>query len=72
MYQQSPFCLIDVSRKEILKMYMVMVVDNIPFNVYNLSMENVEGYIYTKQHYILKDKYINTTKNHGMVSGLLL
>ena len=71
MYQQSPFCLIDVSRKDILKMYMVMVVDNIPFNVYNLSMENVEGYTYTEQHYILKDKYQDKSIRRRIMAWLV-
>ena len=46
-----------------------MVVDNAPINVYNLSMENVESYIYMEQHV---PGQINTTKNNGRGGGILL
>ena len=34
----------------------VMVVDNIPINVINVLIENVQGYVYLGQHYSLKEK----------------
>ena len=34
----------------------VMVVDNIPINVNNVLIENVQGYVYLGQHYSLKEK----------------
>ena len=33
----------------------VMVADNTPINVNNVLIENVEGYVYLGQHYILKE-----------------
>ena len=33
----------------------VMVVDNTPINVNNVLMENVQGYVFLGQHYILKE-----------------
>ncbi len=34
----------------------VIVVDNTPINVNNVLIENVPGYVYLGQHYILKEK----------------
>ena len=34
----------------------VMVVDNIPINVNNVLIENVQGYVYVGQYYSLKEK----------------
>ena len=34
----------------------VMVVDNTPINVNNVLIENVRGYVFLGQHYILKEK----------------
>ena len=34
----------------------VMVVDNTPINVNNVLIENVQGYVYLRQHYSLKEK----------------
>ena len=35
---------------------LVMVVDNTPINVNNVLIENVQGYVYSGQHYSLKEK----------------
>ena len=52
----------------------LMVVDNIPINVNNVSMENVEGFIYLGQHYSLKDKNQDkdrdTTNNYDRLGGI--
>ncbi len=34
----------------------VMVVDNTPINVYNVLIENVQGYMYLGQYYSIKEK----------------
>ena len=50
----------DESRRMGLKMNItktkVMVVDNTPINVNNVLIENVPGYVYLGQHYILNEK----------------
>ena len=51
----------------------LMVVDNIPINVNNVLIENVQGYVYLGQHYSLKEKepgQRDTTKNHGRLGGI--
>ena len=34
----------------------VMFVDNTPINLNNVLIENVQGYVYLRQHYSLKEK----------------
>ena len=50
----------DASRRMGLKMNIakakVLAVDNTPRNVTNMLIENVQGYVYLGQHYILKEK----------------
>ena len=50
----------DESRRMGLKMNIaktkVMVVDNTPINVNSVLIENVQGYVYLRQHYSLKEK----------------
>ena len=57
--QQMPQELSDESRRMGLKMNIAntkaMVVDNTPINVNNVLIENVQGYVYLVQHYILKE-----------------
>ena len=58
--QQVLHELSDESRRIGLKMNIaktkVMVVDNTPINVNNVLIENVPGYVYSGQHYSLKEK----------------
>ena len=63
----------DESRRMGLKMNIaktkVMVVDNTPINVNNVLIDNVQGYVYLGQHYILKKKNQDKEKQRRITAG---
>ena len=48
---------------------MVMVVDNIPINVNNVLIENVQGYVYLGQHFSLKEKNEDKEIQRSIMAG---
>ena len=51
----------------------LMIIDNIPINVNNVLIENVQGYVYLGQHYMYpqgkEPGQRDTTNNHGRLGG---
>ena len=47
----------------------VMVVDSTPINVNNVLIENVPGYAYFGQHYILKETNQDNEIRRGIMAG---
>ena len=46
-----------------------MVVDNIPINVNNVLIENVQGYVYLGQHFRVKEKNQDKEIQRRILSG---
>ena len=65
--------LFDESRRMGLKMNItktkVMVVDNTPINVYNVMIENVQGYVYLGQYYSLKENNQDNEIQRRIMAG---
>ena len=46
-----------------------MVVDNIPINVNNVLIENVQGYVYLGQHFSVKEKHQDKEIQRRIMAG---
>ena len=63
----------DESRRMGLKMNIaktkVMVVDNTPINLNSVLIENVQGYVYLRQHYSLKENNQDKVIQRRIMAG---